>query len=90
MLLMRPGGTGKTHTIKAVKEVMCHYQMEYAIWFLAPTGSAAALIDGITIYKGLGIKIKAKDKGNRAPGDTTDDYTVVIVIKNRTQLREEW
>ena len=92
MLLTGPGGTGKTHIIKAVKEVMCHYQMEYAIRFLAPTGSAAALIDGMTIHKGLGIKIKAKDKGkgNRAPGDTTEDYAVVIGIKNRTQLREEW
>jgi hypothetical protein len=92
MLLTGPGGTGKTHIIKAVKEVMCHYQMEYAIRFLVPTGSAAALIDGMTIHKGLGIKIKAKDKGkgNRAPGDTTEDYAVVIGINNRTQLREEW
>jgi hypothetical protein len=52
--------------------------------FLAPTGSAASIIDGMTIHKGLGIKIKAKNKGkgNRDPGSSTEDYTVLISIKN--------
>jgi hypothetical protein len=55
---------------------------------LAPTGSAAALIDGMTIHKGLGIKVKSneKGKGNRKLGEQTKDYTVIISVRNRTQL----
>jgi hypothetical protein len=92
MLMMGPGGTGKTHVVKAVQAVMHHYGCAHLIRFLAPTGSAAALIDGMTVHKGLGLKIKAlnKGKGNHQPGDTTEDYSVLISMQNRTQLREEW
>lgn len=92
MLMTGPGGTGKTHVVKAVKKVMEHYGAGHKIRFLAPTGSAAALIDGMTIHKGLGIKIKSgeKGKGNRKLGEDNEDYTVVISIQNRTRLRDEW
>jgi chromosomal replication initiation ATPase DnaA len=63
LLLTGPGGTGKTHVVKGLREVMAAYGCEHKIWFFAPTGSAAALIDGMTIHKGLGIKINAKNKG---------------------------
>jgi len=63
MFMTGPGGTGKTHVIKAVQKVMVHYGAAHSIRFLAPTGSAAALIDGMTVHKGLGIKIKLNEKG---------------------------
>lgn len=63
MLMTGPGGTGKTHVVKALKDVMAHYGAAHQIRFLAPTGSAAALIDGMTIHKGLGIKVKSNEKG---------------------------
>ncbi|KAG2746802.1 hypothetical protein P692DRAFT_201717844, partial [Suillus brevipes Sb2] len=56
MLMTGPGGTGKTHVVKAVRAVMAYYGYSHIIRFLAPTGSAAALIDGMTVHKGLGIK----------------------------------
>ncbi|THU83005.1 hypothetical protein K435DRAFT_620482, partial [Dendrothele bispora CBS 962.96] len=55
MILMGPGGTGKTHVVKAVKQVMQLYGQDHRIRFLTPTGKAASLIDGTTIHKGLGI-----------------------------------
>lgn len=93
MLMTGPGGTGKTHVVKAVKEVMQFYGCEHKIRFLAPTGSAASLIDGMTVHKGLGIKIVKADgrgKGNRVAGESVEDYTVLVSIKNKTQLRDEW
>ncbi|KAI6025291.1 DNA helicase Pif1 like protein, partial [Pisolithus microcarpus] len=92
MLMTGPGGTGKTHIVKAVHSVMNHYGCGHIIRYLAPTGSAAALIDGMTVHKGLGIKIKSmnKGKGNRLPGESQQDYTVLISVSNRSKLREEW
>jgi len=92
MLMTGPGGTGKTHVMKSVRMVMVHYGHGHIIRFLAPTGTAASLIDGMTIHKGLGIKIRSnrKGKGNRLPGESGDDYTVLITIQNRTKLWDEW
>ncbi|KAG2749904.1 hypothetical protein P692DRAFT_20730614, partial [Suillus brevipes Sb2] len=92
MLMTGPGGTGKTHVVKAVRAVMEYYGHGHIIRFLAPTGSAAALIDGMTIHKGLGIKIKAnnKGKGNRKPGESLQDYSVIVSNQSKSQLREEW
>jgi SpoVK/Ycf46/Vps4 family AAA+-type ATPase len=55
MLMTGPGGTGKTYIVNAPKEVMAAYRSDHKIRFLAPTGSAAALINGMTVHKGLGI-----------------------------------
>jgi PIF1-like helicase len=92
LLLTGPSGTGKTHVVKGLRAVMAAYGCEHKIRFLAPTGSAAALIDGMTIHKGLGIKIKSngKGKGNRKVGEDKEDYSVLISIQNRTVLRAEW
>ncbi|KAF5333957.1 hypothetical protein D9758_017594 [Tetrapyrgos nigripes] len=92
MFLTGPGGTGKTHVVKSVQEVMKLYGMDHRIRFLAPTGRAASLIDGMTIHKGLGIQIKSKEKGkgNRKLGESEEDYTVCINVKKREQLQAEW
>jgi len=92
MLLTGPGGTGKTHVVNALRALMVEYGDKHTLQFLAPTGSVASLIDGMTIHKGLGIKIKSnkKGKGNRDPGQSAEDYTVLITIRNRTLLRDEW
>ena len=92
MLITGPGGTGKTYVVQAVKSVMDHYCCGHIICYLAPTGSAANLIEGMTIHKGLGIKIHSwnKGKGNREPGESQQDYSVVIGVKNRTELWDEW
>jgi hypothetical protein len=92
MLMTGPGSTGKTHVVKMVQTVMRAYGSAHLIRFLAPTGSAAALIDGMTIHKGLGIKIRSanKVKGNRDPGNGAEDLSVLISIQNCMQLREEW
>ncbi|KAG2124012.1 hypothetical protein DEU56DRAFT_744930, partial [Suillus clintonianus] len=92
MVMTGPGGTGKTYVINAVKAVMSHYGCAHQIRYLAPTGSAASLIDGMTIHKGLGIKIKVNRNGksNRQLGESSEDYTVLISVQSRTQLRDEW
>ena len=59
LLLCGPGGTGKTHVIHSVQEVMKIYGCEHQLRLLAPTCNAAALIDGMTCHKGLGLKISA-------------------------------
>ncbi len=61
MLLTGPGGTGKSHVVRAVKQVMSYYNCGHRIRFLAPTGSAASNIDGMTVHKGLCIGITKKD-----------------------------
>lgn len=93
MLMTGPGGTGKTHVVRAVKEVMTYYGAAHQIRFLAPTGSAASLIDGMTIHKGLGIKIVKNDgrgKGGRLLGESKEDASILVSIQNKTALREEW
>jgi hypothetical protein len=92
MLMTGPGGTGKTHVVKAVQAVMEHYGCGHLIRFLVPTGSAAALIDGMTVHKGLGIKIKSnvKGKANCDIGSSNLDYSAVISVEICAQLREEW
>ena len=88
MLLTGPGGTGKSHVVKAVQSVMEYYNTSHTIRFLAPTGSAASLIDGMMIHKGLGIKVQSneKGKGNRKLGEHHEDYNVIINVQNKIKL----
>jgi len=90
-LLTGPVGTGKTHVVKAIKQVMEAYGRANNIHFLAPFGAAAALIDGMTIHKGLFIKVrkKGKGKGNHVPGES-EDYGIIMSVSDKRKIREEF
>ncbi len=64
---------------------MSRYGCSQRIRALAPTGTAASLIKGMTIHKGLGIKINgsACSKSSRA-------LNVSVTINKKSELREEW
>ena len=89
LLLTGPGGTGKTHVVKAIQRVMEAYGRANNIRFLAPSGAAAALIDGMTIHKGLFIKVRKKGKGNRVPGES-EDYGIIMSVSDKRKIREEF
>ncbi|KAK0467383.1 hypothetical protein IW261DRAFT_1309063, partial [Armillaria novae-zelandiae] len=57
LFLTGPGGTGKTHVIKALISIMERCGDGHAFQFLAPTGSAAAINNGMTVHKAFGLKI---------------------------------
>ncbi|KAK0479741.1 hypothetical protein IW261DRAFT_1296539, partial [Armillaria novae-zelandiae] len=57
LFLTGPGGTGKTHVIKALISIMERCGDGHAFRFLAPTGSAAAINNGMTVHKAFGLKI---------------------------------
>ena len=82
MLLTGPGGTGKTHVVKALWGVMAEYGCQHLLRLLAPTGSAASLIEGMTIHKGFGIKVKSKGKSNCKLGESEEDYTILISVRD--------
>jgi hypothetical protein len=92
LLLSGPGGTGKTHVVRAIQQVMKIYGCEHKIRFLAPSGSAASLIDGMTVHKGLSIKVKksGKNNGKCSSDNTNEDYTILINISDRKKVREEF
>ncbi|KAK0432389.1 hypothetical protein EV421DRAFT_1719583, partial [Armillaria borealis] len=68
MFLTGPGGTGKTHVIKALCDVMDAFGYRHAVRFIAPTGSAAALNNGLTVHKAFRIKIcnRSNQHNNRS------------------------
>lgn len=64
------------------------YGYHHNIRFLAPSGSAASLIDGMTIHKSLSVKVRkqGKGKGNHIAGDVAEDYSVLINIADRKKV----
>jgi PIF1-like helicase len=88
MLLTGPGGTGKTHVVNALKELMKMYHCGHRIRFLAPTGGAAGLIGGQTIHTGCRIKIHTKGIDNS--DKYGKDLNVEIPFRKREELRAEW
>lgn len=92
MFLTGPGGTGKTYVVNAVKHVMEYYQLDHCVQSIAPTGTTASLIDGSTIHNGLGIRVCSLDKGrgNRKPGEDSEDLSVLVSVKSKLKLHKEW
>ena len=86
MLMEGPGGTGKTHVINALKSLLDKYDCGHKIRFLAPTGGAAALINGQTIHKGLGIAVHS------TIGKSSKDNKMCyrISLQKQDELRQEW
>lgn len=78
LFMTGPGGTGKTYVIKALQQLMAMYKCDDMLRYLAPTGSAAALIVGLTIHKGLGIQIwpKSGSKHNERELGEDENWTV--------------
>ncbi|KAJ7080289.1 hypothetical protein C8R43DRAFT_1092852 [Mycena crocata] len=60
------GGTGKTRVIQALQEFFEERDEEHRFLVLAPTGTAAALLNGSTYHSVLGIF--DRDSGERADG----------------------
>ena len=92
MLMTGLGGTGKAHAVRALQELMKLHNLEHLIRFLGPTGTSAKQIGGMTIHKGLGLSISLKSNGrsSRKAGESNEDFTVGISVKNHTLIREEW
>ena len=64
MFMTGPGGTGKTHAVKALQKLMSLHKLQHLIRFLGPTGLSAKQIGGTTIHKGLGLSIALKTRGH--------------------------
>jgi hypothetical protein len=80
MLMAGPGGTGKTHAVRVLQELMKLYKSQHLIRFLGPTGTSAKQIGGMTIHKGLGLSIalKSNGHGNRKVGESNEDFTATM------------
>ncbi|KAG8902607.1 hypothetical protein FRC00_013768 [Tulasnella sp. 408] len=92
MFMTGPGGTGKTHVVKALQALMQIYGFTNGIRYLAPTGTAASLVDGTTIHAGLGIKITPTNhgKGSRNAGEDNEDWTCVVDVTKASEIRLDW
>ena len=88
MFLEGPGGTGKTHVLKALQNLMCIFGCAHRIHFLAPTGGAAALVDGQTIHKGLGLSVHHCNQNKSEQKDK--DLAYHLTTKKQEELRLEW
>jgi PIF1-like helicase len=75
MYLGGTGGTGKSQVIKALISFFEKHNESHRIMILAPTGSAAALLNGSTYHSVLGIN-NAKD------GDMIrNEHTTIAQVK---------
>ena len=92
MLMTGLGGTEKMHAVKALQKLMTLHNLQHLIQFLSPMGSSAKQIRGTTIHKGLGLSITLKSKGhsNRKAGESNEDYSTTMSIRNHTLIQDEW
>ena len=75
MYLGGMAGTGKSQVIKALTYFFAERKKSYRFMCLAPTGSAAALIGGLTYHSVLGFRQK----------DTTESVTSLLQVRSRLQ-----
>src|ERR1700761_7851903 len=87
MFTAGPGGVGKTYVMRAVQKVMELYGAGHRIKFTAPFGSCAALIKGSTIHNALKIRVK---KRRKSLDNEEEQYEIVLSIKQKQELEEEW
>ena len=91
LLMTGPGGTGKTHSVMALKDLMEVYGSGHRLRLLAPTGSAATLIEGTTCHSGLSLRVRPKSEQRRVGYDMlSQQYAVQISVKNKVKMRTEW
>jgi hypothetical protein len=67
MYLGGMGGTGKSQVIKAIKELFEKRKESHRFIVLAPTGTAAALLNGSTYHSILGLRSADGDDDNDVP-----------------------
>ena len=88
MSLKGPRGTRKTHILKALQSLMSEFGCAHRFHFLAPTRGAAALVDGQTIHKGLGLCVR---HCNENISDQKDkELTYRLSTKKQEDLHLEW
>lgn len=68
-----------------MKEVLKYFGLDHTICFLAPTGTAANLIDGMTIHAGLGIAIKKNKHGFVQNTGVDNEHEVIFTMSNKTK-----
>ena len=73
MYLGGMGGTGKSQVLKALVEFFKERNKSHCIMILAPTGSAAALLNGSTYHSVLGI---GSESNNQAKNEQTSQRNI--------------
>ena len=79
MYLGRMGRTGKSQVIKAVINLFNKHKESHRFIVLAPTGTAAALLNGLTYHPTLGIRSEEGNNYSRNKG------TVINEVRTRIQ-----
>lgn len=74
------GGTGKSEVIKAVITYLEARNEGHRYIVLAPTGSAACLVDGSTYHSALGLNTRTNTSNAKAQGELKDKFAFIDVI----------
>lgn len=85
LILHGPGGTGKTHSLQPIQDMLDHVGIHNVVVRLAPTGSAAALIDGQTIHSALKLKITKRNKTH----DEFETLEIMWSAEDKKKLQDE-
>jgi hypothetical protein len=80
MYLGGMGGTGKSQVIKAIKELFEKRKESHRFIILAPTGTAAALLNGSTYHSFLGLRTP---DGEEEEEVSMNDVTAMMNAKER-------
>lgn len=74
------GGTGKSEVIKAVITYLESRNEGHRYIVLAPTGSAACLVEGSTYHSALGINTRMADPNPKGKGELKDKFANIDII----------
>lgn len=78
------GGTGKTQVLKALIHLFHERKEDSRLLILAPTGAAAALINGFTIHSGLGLR----SRGGKSNEDDISFSSATTLARIREQMED--